>query len=94
MRLKFIGRVLGELLAAYQNDLAHDALDQRALRAIAHISTAYRNFTTGGLQGFSEDFSRGYRLEQESIRRMEEADRLEYEAEKRAITSDDEPNLG
>ena len=55
-----IGESLGVILALTEQDLKSNPDDDELLGKIEKISSAYRNFSAGGLQNFTQEFERGY----------------------------------
>ncbi|MEL6201918.1 MAG: hypothetical protein AAFR39_06115 [Pseudomonadota bacterium] len=57
-----IGTVLGVHLALFEEDLVEAPDDLAVMEKIRLISEAYKNFATGGLSDFMEDFETGYKI--------------------------------
>ncbi len=69
-----IGEVLGAHLALFENDLTGDPDNLEIIEKIRSISEAYRNFTSGGLASFSEDFEHGYQRGKRDVHTSLEAE--------------------
>ncbi len=57
-----IGELLGVHLALMEYEWQQKPDDLERARMVTMISEAYRNFVQGGLEGFKDDFDRGYEL--------------------------------
>ncbi|WP_195819421.1 hypothetical protein [Roseobacter sp. MH60115] len=69
-----IGEVLGTHLALFEHDLTEDPDNLEIMEKIRFISEAYRNFTSGGLASFSEDFEHGYQRGKRDVHSSLEAE--------------------
>lgn len=63
-----IGEVLGVNLALFEEDLRNDPDDINVMEKIRLISEAYKNFSSGGLQSFQDDFESGYQWGKRDMR--------------------------
>ena len=63
-----IGVLLGVHLALFEHEWQERQDDHKHAQMVTMISETYRNFAQGGLDGFKEDFARGYELGKRDVR--------------------------
>ena len=73
-RKNTIGQLLGIELALYEHDLSKDSSNGSAMQKVREIAEVYANFASGGLEGFKEDFQKGYEMGLRDIAQDAESD--------------------
>lgn len=86
-----IGEQLGAMIAHFENDLTEDIDDLVTLQKLALASEAFKNFSNGNMEGFTESFEKGYQSASKDVRDMERRRQAQFMNELTSRSDKPEP---